>query len=224
MDFIFSSRPPSKIKSIRDSNGWTLFFHLDLLRKYELGRTIESYSFFNYEVYEALHLSNEEKKSLTDLIEKIKLEYNRKIDRHSEDIIVANIEMILKYCKRYYDRQFNTRAHLSKDLIAKFEQLVQAYYNSEKPLEMGVLSVKYCANELSMSSNYLGDLVKNETGRSAKEHIQDHIIEKAKTKIINSNQTISEIAYSLGFEYPQGFNKLFKVKTGKSPTQYRNSD
>ena len=112
--------------TIRDSNGWTLFFHLDLLRKYELGRTIESYSFFNYEVYEALHLSNEEKKSLTDLIEKIKLEYNQKIDRHSEDIIVANIEMILKYCKRYYDRQFNTRTHLSKDLIVKFEQLVQA--------------------------------------------------------------------------------------------------
>ena len=129
--------------------------------------------------------------------------------------------MILKYSKRYYDRQFYTRTNLNKDLISNFENVIREYYQSEKPLEIGVLSVKYCANELAMSSNYLGDLIKTETGRSAKKHIQDYIIEKAKTKIVGSNQTMSEIAYSFGFEYPQGFNKLFKAKTGMSPSQYR---
>lgn len=209
-------------EDFKGSNGWTLIFHPDLLRKSELGRTIEHYSFFNYEVYEALHLSDEEKKSLTALAEKIEKEYKQNIDKHSQEIIIANIEMILKYCKRYYDRQFYTRTNLNKDLISKFEQIMREYYQSEKPLEMGVLSVKYCANALAMSSNYFGDLIKNETGRSAKDHIQDYIIEKAKTKIVVSNQTMGEIAYSLGFEYPQGFNKLFKARTGMSPSQYRN--
>ncbi len=205
-----------------ESRGWTLIFHPDLLRKSALGRTIEDYSFFNYEVREALHLSDDEKKSLTDLAEKIKQEYQQNIDKHSQDIIIANIEMILKYCKRYYDRQFYTRTNLNKDIVSKFERVMRDYYQSEKPSELGVLSVKYCAQALAMSSNYLGDLIKNETGLSAKEHIHSYIIEKAKTRIVGSSSSISEIAYDLGFEYPQGFNKLFKAKTGVSPRQYRN--
>lgn len=209
-------------ESSQESGGWTLIFHPDLLRKSVLGQTIEDYSFFNYEVREALHLSDEEKHSLTELAEKIKKEYQQNIDKHSQDIIIANIEMILKYCQRYYDRQFYTRTNLNKDLISRFESIMRAYYQSDKPSVQGVLSVKYCAQALSMSSNYLGDLIKNETGRSAQEHIQEYIIEKAKTKIISSSQAISEIAYDLGFEYPQGFNKLFKAKTGLSPRQYRN--
>ncbi|MEM1219366.1 MAG: helix-turn-helix transcriptional regulator [Bacteroidota bacterium] len=201
--------------------GWTLIFHPDLLRKSALGRTIEDYSFFNYDVHEALHLSEEEKGSLTSLVEKIELEYQYNIDKHSQDLIIANIEMLLKYCKRYYDRQFYTRSNLSKDLIAKFEQVMREYYASDKPQELGVLSVKYCANVLAMSSNYLGDLIKAETGRNAKDHIQDYIVEKAKTLIIGSKQTMQEIAYQLGYEYPQGLNRLFKAKTGMSPRQYR---
>ena len=130
--------------------------------------------------------------------------------------------MILKYCNRFYDRQFYTRANLNKDLITKFEQVMQQYYQTGKASERGVLTVKYCANALAMSSNYLGDLIKTETGRTAKDHIQDYIIEKAKTKIIGTNQSISEIAYDFGFEYPQSFNKLFKSKTGLTPTEYRN--
>lgn len=129
--------------------------------------------------------------------------------------------MILKYCKRYYDRQFYTRANLNKDLIAKFDEVIRTYYQSDTPLEQGVLSVKHCAKSLNMSSNYLGDLIKTETGKSAKEHIQNYIIEKAKTSILGSNHSITEIAYSLGFEYPQSFNKLFKARTGMSPSKYR---
>jgi len=218
---------PNQIIKVENSEdyqggkGWTLIFHPDLLRKSELGQIIENYSYFNYEAREALHLSDEEKESLTELTDKIKKEYNQNIDRHSQEIIIANIEMILKYCKRYYDRQFYTRSNLNKDLISKFERIMQEYYQSEKPLKLGVLSVKYCANELAMSSNYLSDLIKMETGRSAKNYIQDYIIEKAKTKIVGSNQSMSEIAYSFGFEYPQGFNKLFKAKTGMSPSKYR---
>lgn len=204
------------------SGGWTLIFHPDLIRKSNLGRTIEEYSFFNYEVSEALHLSDDEKQSLKELAKKIEREYQQNIDKHSQEIIIANIEMMLKYCKRYYDRQFYTRTNLNKDLISKFEKVMHDYYNSEKPAEHGLLSVKYCAKVLNMSSNYLGDLIKNETGRSAKDHIHDFIINRAKTTILGSNETISEIAYNLGFEHPQSFNKLFKARTGMSPSQYRN--
>ena len=214
-----------KVESSEDlegGSGWTLLFHPDLIRKSELGRTIDQFSFFNYEVHEALHLSDDEKKSLTELAQKIEKEYNQNIDRHSQELIIANIEMLLKYSKRYYDRQFFTRTNLNKDLISKFENVMTGYYQSDSPSQHGVLSVRYCAERLNMSSNYLGDLIKNETGRSAKDHIHDFIIEKAKTNIIGSNETITEIAYNLGFEYPQSFNKLFKAKTGMSPTAYRN--
>ena len=202
-------------------SGWTLIFHPDLIRKAALGKTIDDYSFFSYDVHEALHLSEDEKRSLTELAQKIEQEYQGNIDRYSQEIIVANIEMILKYCKRYYDRQFFTRTNLNQDIIANFERVIQEYYSSDEPLHKGVLSVKYCAQKLLMSPNYLGDLIKNETNRTAKDHIQEYVVEKAKTKILGTNQRISEIAYSLGFEYPQGFNRLFKARTGMSPKAYR---
>ena len=211
-----------KNEGYKDSKGWTLLFHPDLIRRSELGKTIEYFSFFDYEANEALHLSMDEKNSLTELVQKIEQEYHQNIDKHSQDIIIVNIDMILKYCKRYYDRQFYTRTNLNKDLISKFEKVMREYYRADLPFELGVLSVQYCAKSLNMSSNYLGDLIKTETGRNAKDHIQDYIIDLAKTKVMGSSQSISEIAYSLGFEYPQGFNKLFKSKTGMSPSQYRN--
>ncbi|NRB47407.1 MAG: AraC family transcriptional regulator [Saprospiraceae bacterium] len=210
-----------KSEVVEVGKGWTLIFHPDLIRKSELGQAIEEYSFFNYEVHEALHLSDDEKRSLTDLVKKIEEEYQKNIDKHSQEIIIANIEMILKYSNRYYDRQFYTRSNWHKDLISKFEHVVKNYYQSGKAEEMGVLSVQYCAEALAMSSNYLGDLIKMETGRSAKDHIRDYVIEKAKTKLLGANQSISEIAYSLGFEYPQSFNRLFKARTGMSPSKYR---
>ena len=207
---------------IKGSSGWTLLFHPDLIRRSELGKTIENYSFFNYDLNEALHLSEYERTSITDLVLKIQEEYNQNIDKHSQELIIANIEMLLKYSKRYYDRQFFTRTNLNKDLLSEFNKVVRAYYNSDNPVQNGVLSVKECAERLNLSVNYLGDLIKSETGRSAKEQINDYVIEKAKNELLGSNDSISQIAYGLGFEYPQGLNKLFKAKVGISPSQYRN--
>ena len=207
---------------IKGSSGWTLLFHPDLIRKSELGKTIEDYSFFNYDLNEALHLSENEKNSITELVLKIQEEYNQNIDKHSQELIIANIEMLLKYSKRFYDRQFFTRTNLNKDLLSEFNTVVRTYYNSENPIESGVLSVKECARQLNLSVNYLGDLIKSETGRSAKDQINDYVIEKAKNQLLGSKESISQIAYSLGFEYPQGFNKLFKAKVGISPSAYRN--
>ena len=187
----------------KGGSGWTLLFHPDLIRQSPLGKIIAQYSFFNYEVSEALHLSNDEKIILAELVQKIEKEYHQNIDKHSQEIIIGNIEMILRYCKRYYDRQFYTRTNLNKDIISRFEKVMQDYYRFDKQEEYGVLSVKYCASTLAMSSNYFGDLIKSETGRSAKDHIHDFIIEKAKTAILGTSVPISEIAYNLGFEYPE---------------------
>ena len=206
---------------VKESSGWTLLFHPDLIRKSELGETIDDYTFFDYDLNEALHLSEKEINSLNVLVEKIREEYNQNIDKHSQELIIANIEMLLKYSKRFYDRQFYTRTNLNKDILAAFNKTLKAYYSSERPIQNGILTVKECAQQLNLSVNYLGDLLKTETGRSTKEHINDYVVEKAKTKLLGSNESISEIAYRLGFEYPQGLNKLFKAKVGISPSQYR---
>lgn len=205
----------------REIKGWSLIFHPDLIRKSPLGKTIDHYSFFSYDVHEALHLSDDEKKSLTEIIEKIENEYSQNIDKHSQKLIISNIELLLDYCTRYYDRQFYTRTNFNKDFVSKFEQLLKDYYNSDKPGELGIPSVNFCGTELGMSANYLSDLLKKETGRSAIDHIHFFIIEKAKTILLSSENTVSEIAYDLGFGYPQYFSKLFKKKTGTSPAEYR---
>lgn len=204
-----------------DSEGWMLLFHPDLIRKSELGKNIESYSYFDYEVHEALHLSEAEKLTLTELVRKVEQEYNQNIDKHSQKLIVANIELILDYCNRYYDRQFYVRTNLNQDLVIKFDNLLKAYYAADKPYELGLPTVKYCGEELNMSANYLSDLLKKETGKNAKDHIYAYVINKAKNKLLATTDSISEIAYNLGFEYPQHFSKLFKQKTGQSPVAYR---
>jgi AraC-like DNA-binding protein len=205
-----------------DDSGWTILFHPDLIRKSELGKAIRNYSFFNYETNEALHLSDKEKQSLFELVKKIDLELNQNIDKHSQEIIIQNLESILKYSNRYYDRQFYTRTNLNKDFVSKFEQYLQSYFSSSDLSEMGIPSVKQCGEAMNMSGSYLSDLLKIETGSSAKDHIHSYLIEKAKTTLLNSNSTISEIAFGLGFEYPQHFSKLFKGKVGFSPSEYRN--
>ena len=205
-----------------DDSGWTILFHPDLIRKSELGKVIRNYSFFNYETNEALHLSDKEKQSLFELVKKIDLELNQNIDKHSQEIIIQNLESILKYSNRYYDRQFYTRTNLNKDFVSKFEQYLQSYFSSSDLSEMGIPSVKQCGEAMNMSGSYLSDLLKIETGSSAKDHIHSYLIEKAKTTLLNSNSTISEIAFGLGFEYPQHFSKLFKGKVGFSPSEYRN--
>lgn len=209
-------------EQIKGSSGWTLLFHPDLIRKSELGKIIEDYSFFNYDLNESLHLSEKEKISITELVTKVEQEYDQNIDKHCQELIIANIEMLLKYSKRFYDRQFYTRTNLNKDVLTEFNRNMKKYYNSDQPTFNGVLTVKECANQLNISVNYLGDLIKLETGKSAKEHILDYVVERAKTKLLVTNDNISQIAYTFGFEYPQGFNKLFKAKVGLSPSQYRN--
>lgn len=205
-----------------DDSGWSILFHPDLIRKSELGKDIKNYSFFNYETNEALHVSDKEKQSLLELVKKIDLELNQNIDKHSQDIIIQNIESILKYSNRYFDRQFYTRTNLNKDFVSKFEQYLQSYFTSSDLSEKGIPSVKQCGKAMNMSGSYLSDLLKIETGSSAKDHIHSYLIEKAKTTLLNSNSSISEIAFGLGFEYPQHFSKLFKGKVGYSPTEYRN--
>ncbi|MEO1012012.1 MAG: helix-turn-helix transcriptional regulator [Bacteroidota bacterium] len=208
-------------QSTAEDPGWALLFHPDLLRKSELGKTIEQYSFFSYDITEALHVSDEEKQSLNELITKIEKEYDQHIDRHSQKLIIANIELLLDYCTRYYDRQFYTRTNLNKDVLTRFEQLLTSYYADENQLHLGIPSVEYCGKELYMSPKYLSDLLKKETGKSAKAHIDDFLMNKAKNRLLRSPETVSEIAYDLGYEYSQHFSKTFKVKTGMSPSEYR---
>jgi len=204
-----------------DRYGWNIFFHPDLLRKSTLANTIKDFSFFNYGINEALHVSDKEKKMLIDFVQRIEIELEQNIDKHSQELILANLESLLKYCLRYYDRQFYTRTNLNKDLVDRFNKFLEGYFLSDELVKEGIPSIGKCGEALSMSGSYLSDLLRLETGRSAKDHIHDFIIEKAKTLLLSSNTTVSEVAYGLGFDYPQHFTKLFKLKTGLNPTDFR---
>lgn len=207
-----------------DRNGWNILFHPDLIRKSELGKTIKEYSFFDYDINEALHVSDKEKQILSELVQRIEIELEQNIDKHSQDLMIVNLESIMKYCSRYYDRQFYTRTNLNKDFIVRFEKYLEAYFASDELQNKGLPTLTECGKALNMSGRYLSDLLKLETGRSAKDHIHGYIIEKAKTLLLNSNASMSQVAYDLGFEYPQHFSKLFKSKTGISPSDYRNNN
>ena len=214
---LFEGELPSE-----SDESWVLAFHPDLIRKSNLSDKIDAYSFFNYDVNEALHLSSEELKTIEELLNKIVKEYSQNLDKHSQNLIISNIELLLDYCTRFYDRQFYTRTNLNTDIVSKFERILKAYYLSDKKSDLGIPSVQYLASELSLSSNYLSDLLKKETGKTAQEHVHLFVIEKAKSILLNSRNSISEIGYSLGFEYPQHFSNLFKSKTGMSPSEFRN--
>lgn len=204
-----------------DEDGWMLFFHPDLIRSTSLGEKIGQYSFFSYDLHEALHLSDAEKATITQCIENIKTEYEQRIDDHSQSVIVANIELLLNYCSRYYARQFNTRTTANKDILTRFERVLQDYFESDQLLKQGIPSVQSLAEQVHLSADYLSDLLKKETGRTAKDHINDFIVEKAKYLLLNSTDTISGIAYELGFNYPHYFSRLFKANTGWTPQAYR---
>jgi AraC family transcriptional activator of pobA len=201
--------------------GWALVFHPDLIRGTHLGRHINDYSFFSYDVSEALHLSDPERQIVLECFTKIRYELEHAIDKHSRTLIVSNIELFLNYCVRFYDRQFITRDHVHKDVLAGFEGLLNAYFHSDKPQTMGLPTVSYCAGELHLSPKYFGDLVKKETGKSAQELIQDKVIAIAKERVLNVNKSISEVAYEIGFKYPAHFTRLFKQHVGQSPNEYR---
>jgi len=205
----------------RKGQGMALIFHPDLIHGTSLGRNIKDYSFFSYEVNEALHLSARERTIVNDCFDKINYELEHAIDTHSKTLIVSYIELFLNYCKRFYERQFITRSHVNLDVLARFEKMLDDYFSSDLPLESGPPTVSYCAEKMFMSPNYLGDLLKKETGKSALEHIQLKLIDIAKEKIYDSSKSISEIAYELGFKYPQHFTRMFKKSTGLSPTEFR---
>lgn len=202
-------------------NGWVLVFHPDLIRGNSLGKQIQDYSFFTYDANEALHISKREKQIVLECFEKILFELEHGIDKHSKMLILSNIELLLNYCVRFYDRQFITRDSINRDTLARFERLLQNYFQSEKPQAIGLPSVRYCAEQLNLSANYFGDLVKKETGKSAQEYIQGKVIELAKEKVFDISKSISDIAYELGFKYPQHFTRFFKQQVGYSPSEYR---
>ncbi|SNR45901.1 Helix-turn-helix domain-containing protein [Maribacter sedimenticola] len=203
--------------------GYALLFHPDLLLGTDLAKKIQEFNFFAYSSNEALHLSARERKVILSLLDKIQFELELPIDKHSKKLIVTNIELFLDYCLRFYDRQFITREVVNKGTLEKFDNLLSGYFSSDKPKTNGLPSVGYFADQLHLSSNYFGDLVKKETGKSAQEYIQGKLIEVAKEKVFDPNKTVSEIAYELGFKYPQHFSRLFKQKVGYSPKEFRAS-
>ncbi|HEX7906406.1 MAG TPA: helix-turn-helix transcriptional regulator [Chitinophagaceae bacterium] len=201
--------------------GYALVFHPDLIHGTSLGRHTQDYTFFGYQSNEALHLSDRERKIILDCFSKIEYELEHAIDKHSKRLIVSNIEMLLNYCVRFYDRQFITRDNVHSGILERFEHLLNEYFQTDKPQTIGLPSVAYCANELNLSANYFGDLIKKETGKTAQEYIQSKVIDVAKEKIFDQNKSVSEIAYELGFKYPQHFTRLFKQRVGQSPNEYR---
>jgi AraC-like DNA-binding protein len=212
----------NEVEEREDKMGWGLFFHPDLIRSTTLNDKIKSYSFFHYEVSEALHLSDKEKNILFECIQKIQIELQENIDVHSQYIIVSTIELLLNYCSRFYGRQMITRSQANKSTISQIETILTEYFAKTKIEEQGLPTVKFLADKVHLSPSYLSDLLKKETGKNAQEHIHYYLIEEAKSLLLNSDKNVNEIAFNLGFEYPQYFNKLFKQKTGKTPMEYRN--
>ncbi len=201
--------------------GKALVFHPDLIKGTSLGKQIHEYSFFGYQANEALHLSDREREIVNNCFENIATEISQNIDRHSKKLIVANLELLLKYCSRFYDRQFITREHINHGFIEQFEQKLNEYLWSDKLSIQGLPTVAYFADELHLSANYFGDLLKKETGKSAIDFIHSQLLEVAKEKVLDTTKSISEVAYELGFKYPQHFTRLFKQKVGMNPNEYR---
>ena len=202
-------------------NAHGILFHPDLLRGTSLGKSIKKYTFFSYEVNEALHLSEEERSIVMDCLKIIRMELEHGVDKHSKTLLVNHIELLLNYCMRFYERQFITRGKTNRDVLTRFENLLDEYFESALAEQDGLPTVKYFADKLCLSSNYFGDMFKKETGKSPQEYIQEKVIELAKERISDTADTVSQIAYSLGFQYPQHFWRLFKKRVGYTPSEYR---
>ena len=204
--------------------GWGVFFHPDLIRTTSLYDNMKKYGYFSYEITEALHLSEKERQVLQDCVTKIEAELQENIDEHSQSIIVSTLETLLNYCTRFYGRQFITRKNSNNAVAAQIEKTLSDYFTKNDIGEKGLPTVKYLADQVNLSPGYLSDLLKKETGKNTQDHIHFYLIEEAKNILLNTNRSVGEIAYSLGFEYPQYFNKLFKKKTGKTPIEFRSSN
>lgn len=207
--------------STYQAKGWCLYFSPELLRGTQLGQHMRDYTFFSYDVNEALHLSLQERETVIDCLKKIDDEINNGADKHSNTIIASAIELLLNYCMRFYDRQFTTRKKANKDVLSRFEELLDGYFSSNKPQSYGTPTVAWFAEQLHLSANYFGDLVRKETGRSAREYVQRKIMDTAKDMLANPEKSVSEISYALGYQYPQYFSRAFKKAVGCTPNAYR---
>lgn len=219
---------PRQVFSVTATNdnpvtGYMLVFKADLIRHYPLGKSINNYGFFAYSIAEALHLSDKEDVIISSLLLQMQNELKNNIDHYSQDVIVSHIDLLLNYSNRFYNRQFLTRKAVNNDLLAKLELILNDYFNAGTPLHKGLPTVQFIANEVNLSPNYLSDLLRSTTGQNAQQYIQHQLIEKAKELMTSTHFTISEIAYQLGFEYPQSFSKLFKKITSQTPLAYRQS-
>lgn len=212
--------PPEEVESYE---GIALYFHPDFIRTYPLGKTINQYGFFSYDVSEALFLSAKEKEIVANLFAVIAGELDSNIDAFSQDVLVSQIELLLNYSNRFYNRQFITRKAVNHDIITKLDRLLNSYFDEESSLKNGLPSVKYISTELKLSQRYLSDMLSSLTGLNTQQYIQNAIIEKAKEKLSTTNLSVSEIAYELGFGHSQSFSKLFKTKTRVSPMEFRKS-
>ena len=217
---------PHQIISIPDDKrfyGSTLLIHPDFIRNYTLGKNMKKYGFFSYESNEALHLSEKERATIQEILDHIIAELNNPIDDFSQDVIISYIEVLLNYSNRFYKRQFITREAVNNDLLAKMEHLLNDYFETADALKKGLPTVEYIAAQLHLSPRYLSDMLRSLTGQNAQQHIHEKLIEKAKEKLSTTGLSVSEIAYELGFEHPQSFSKLFKIKTSQSPLAFRQS-
>ena len=201
--------------------GYGLLFHPDLIRGTALGQEIRNYSFFSYETNEALHLSDEERQTIRDTLQKVEQELDHAIDKHSRRLITANVGLLLDYCMRFYDRQFITRSEVNSDILTRFERLLDAYFDTDMQRQEGLPSVKYFAAKVFLSPNYFGDVIRKLTGMTASEHIQNKVIDRVKEQLLSSDKTASQIAYELGFQYPQHLSRMFKRITGLTPNEFR---
>jgi AraC family transcriptional activator of pobA len=208
---------------IHRPEGWIILIHPDFLWNTPLAKTIKQYEFFNYSVYEALYLSDKEETMLTTIAQNIEQEYHANIDRFSQSVIIAQLELLLTYSERFYQRQFITRKIASHEILIKLEDLLTNYFNSGALAQKGLPSVTYIAETLNISPGYLSGLLKSLTGQNTQQHLHNKLIELAKEKLSTTNLSVSEIAYELGFEHLQSFSKLFKTKTSLSPMEFRHS-
>lgn len=203
--------------------GWMIVFHPDFIQSYSLAKRIKDYGFFSYASNEALHLSDKEENIISGLLENLLVEVEAMTDTFTQDVVVSHIDLLLNYCNRFYNRQFITRKKASNDLFLKFEDLLTAYYKNDDLSVAGLPTVQYFAEQLFVSPHYLNDMLKNLTGQTTQQHIQNQLLEKAKELLTTTELSVSEVAYQLGFEYPQSFNKVFKNKTNQTPLEFRQS-
>ncbi|TGN08516.1 helix-turn-helix domain-containing protein [Leptospira ilyithenensis] len=223
MSFVSPNQLISGAEEDKDYAGYTLLFHPDFIRSHTLGKNIKNYGFFSYSVNEALHLSEKEKQTIVSVFENIGQELTATIDEFSQDLIISHIEVLLNYSNRFYKRQFITRKSAGNDLLEKLESLLDDYFNDGTALAKGMPNVRYIAKQLDLSPRYLSDMLRSLTGQNAQLHIHNKMIEKAKEILSTGNLSVAKVAYQLGFEHPQSFNKIFKRKTKLTPIEFKQS-